>query len=111
MVGSCHRWWSQPWCAIGYRFAALKRGTVRDVRNLVRRYDKGKEPSSSGVLVRALRTGIEIRDSGKDELRPYLDDAFFREEREIRVHALLGRVHGYRRGVERRLDGARARLG
>ena len=25
------------WFAIGYRFAALKRGSARDVRNLVRR--------------------------------------------------------------------------
>lgn len=72
------------WFAIGYRFAALKRGSVRDVRNLVRRYDKGKPPSSDGVLARALAKGIELRDSGRDDLRPYLDDAFFAEEREIR---------------------------
>ena len=72
------------WFAIGYRFAALKRGTVRDVRNLVRRYDKGKKPSSNGVLVRALARGIALRDAGKDDLRPYLDDEFFAEEREIR---------------------------
>lgn len=72
------------WFAIGYRFAALKRGTVRDVRNLVRRYDKGKKPSSNGVLVRALASGIALRNAGKDDLRPYLDDAFFSEEREIR---------------------------
>lgn len=72
------------WFAIGYRFAALKRGSVRDVRNLVRRYDKGKLPSSNGVITRALEKGIELRDAGKDELRPYLDDAFFAEEREIR---------------------------
>ena len=72
------------WFAIGYRFAALKRGSVRDVRSLVRRYDKGKLPSANGVLSRALRKGIELRDAGKDELRPWLDDAFFAEEREIR---------------------------
>ena len=72
------------WFAIGYRFAALKRGSVRDVRNLVRRYEKGKPPSSNGVLARALAKGIELRDAGKDELRPWLDDAFFAEEREIR---------------------------
>jgi biopolymer transport protein ExbB len=77
------------WFSIGYRFAALKRGTVRDVRNLVRRYDKGKEPSSNGVLVRALQVGIDLRDSGKDQLRPYLDDAFFAEEREIRKFSRL----------------------
>ena len=72
------------WFAIGYRFAALKRGTTRDIRNLVRRFDKGKTPSANGVIVRALEKGITLRDSGKDELRPYLDDEFFSEEREIR---------------------------
>ena len=77
------------WFAIGYRFAALKRGSVRDIRNLVRRYDKGKLPSSNGIITRALAKGIELRDAGKDELRPYLDDAFFAEEREIRKYDRL----------------------
>lgn len=81
------------WFSIGYRFAALKRGTLRDVRNLVRRYDKGKKPGSDGILVRALSKGIELRDSGKDSLRPYLDDAFFEEEREIRkFNRLIGTI-------------------
>ena len=72
------------WFAIGYRFAALRRGSVRDVRNMVRRYDKGKTPTHKGVISRAVAKGIELRDAGKDDLRPYLDDAFFAEEREIR---------------------------
>jgi len=72
------------WFSIGYRFAALKRGSLRDVRNLVRRFDKGKPPTHDGILVRALQKGIELRDSGKDSLRPYLDYAFYEEEREIR---------------------------
>jgi biopolymer transport protein ExbB len=72
------------WFSIGYRFAALKRGTTRDVRNLVRRYGKGKKPSSGGVMTRALRKGIRLQEAGKDELRPYLDVAFFEEENEIR---------------------------
>ena len=33
---------------------------------------------------RLSRAGIGLRDAGKDDLRPYLDDAFFEEEREIR---------------------------
>jgi biopolymer transport protein ExbB len=72
------------WFAIGYRFAALKKGSLLDVRNLIRRYDKGKEQGSDGVMVRAVRKGIELRDAGKDDLRPYLDVAFFEEELEIR---------------------------
>jgi biopolymer transport protein ExbB len=72
------------WFAIGYRFAALKRGSERDVRNLVRRFDeKGKIPKGEGVLLRALRKGLELRDHELDDLRPYLDDAFFEEQKDI----------------------------
>lgn len=78
------------WFALGYRFAALKKGTVRGVRNLVRRSDQGKMPHGNGVLVRALKKGLELKNSGKSDLRPYLDDAFFDEEREIRrFHVLI----------------------
>jgi biopolymer transport protein ExbB len=73
------------WFAIGYRFAALKRGTKRGARNLLRRYnEKGKLPSSNGVMARALRKGLELRERFPDGLRPYLDDAFWEEEKDIR---------------------------
>ena len=66
---------------------------MRDVRNLVRRYDKGKPPSANGVLTRALEKGVELRDAGKDELRPWLDDVFHAEEREIRkFNRLIGTI-------------------
>jgi len=77
------------WFAIGYRFAALKRGSERDVRNLIRRYEKGKTPKTDGVMVRALRKGMQLRDAGRDPLRPYLDDLFFEEEKEIRKYDRL----------------------
>jgi biopolymer transport protein ExbB len=77
------------WFAIGYRFATLKRGTERDVRNLVRRFESGKTPSQDGVMVRALRKGMHLREAGKADLRPYLDDAFSEEEREIRKFSRL----------------------
>jgi biopolymer transport protein ExbB len=77
------------WFAIGYRFAALKRGGQRDVRNLIRRYEKGKEPKSGGVIIRALRKGMKLVDSELDDLRPYLDDAFFEEQKEIRKYNRL----------------------
>lgn len=77
------------WFAIGYRFAALKRGSERDVRNLIRRFDKGKEPTNDGVLVRALRKGMDLRERDLDDLRPYLDGAFFEEEKEIRRYGRL----------------------
>ena len=77
------------WFAIGYRFAALKRGSERDVRNLIRRYEKGKAPKTDGVLVRALHKGMHLRKTGRDPLRPYLDDVFFEEEKEIRKYDRL----------------------
>jgi len=77
------------WFAIGYRFAALKRGSERDVRNLIRRYEKGKMPKTDGVMVRALHKGMALRDAGLDELRPYLDDAFHEEHKEIRKYGRL----------------------
>ena len=73
------------WFAIGYRFAALKIGTQRDVRNLLRRFDKDKMPKSEGVIVRALGKGVWLRDDDRiDDLRHYLDHAFWEEEKEIR---------------------------
>jgi biopolymer transport protein ExbB len=77
------------WFAIGYRFAALKRGSERDVRNLLRRAEKGKVPKTEGVLVRALAKGMRLRESQVDDLRPYLDDAFFEEEKAIRRYGRL----------------------
>ena len=77
------------WFAIGYRFAALKRGTHRDVRNLIRRYEKGKVSKSNGVMVRALRKGMQLRAAGLDDLRPHLDSAFFEEQKEIRKYSRL----------------------
>lgn len=77
------------WFAIGYRFAALKRGSERDVRNLIRRYRKGKVPKREGVLVRALAKGMRLQESEVDDLRPYLDDAFFEEEKDIRRYGRL----------------------
>jgi len=78
------------WFAIGYRFAALKRGSERDVRNLVRRYDdKGKIPKGEGVLLRALRKGLDLRERRLDDLRPYLDDEFFEEQKDIRRYGRL----------------------
>ena len=72
------------WFAIGYRFAALKTGTKRDVRNLLRRYRNDKMPKSDGIIVRALGKGVWLLDGRMDDLRPYLDDSFWEEERELR---------------------------
>ena len=78
------------WFAIGYRVAALKRGTKRGARNLLRRLEQGKAPSNDGVLVHAARKGLALRELGLTDLRPYLDDAFAETERELRrFHVLI----------------------
>lgn len=77
------------WFAIGYRFAALKRGSQRGVRNLIRRIEKGKKSKADGVMVRALEKGITLRARQLDNLRPYLDYAFYEEEKEIRKFGRL----------------------
>ena len=77
------------WFAIGYRFAALRRGTGRGARNLVYRIRAGKMPKSDGVLVRATVTGLALFERGLPQLRPYLDEAFFEEECEIRRYRVL----------------------
>jgi biopolymer transport protein ExbB len=72
------------WFAIGYRFAALRTGTKRNVRDLLRRYRNDKMPKSDGIIVRALGKGVWLLDGRMDDLRPYLDDSFWEEEKELR---------------------------
>jgi biopolymer transport protein ExbB len=84
------------WFAIGYRFAVLQRGTTRGARRLLakteKKLGKGKKLNENGVLVRAARKGIRIRNSGVIELRGFLDDAFFEEEKDIRRYDVLIRT-------------------
>ncbi len=81
------------WYAIGYRAAALQRGTRRGARRLLAKADKrarkNKRLHGEGVLVRAARKGIALRDSGVVDLRAFLDDAFAEEYREIRKFDVL----------------------
>ena len=77
------------WYAIGYRFAALKRGTKRGARNLIFRIESGKSPQGDGIMVRAAHTGLELKSRGLDPLRPYLDDAFAEHERAISQYNVL----------------------
>lgn len=72
------------WFAIGYRFATLKRGSKRGVRNLLSRADRGKKGNNDGILTRAMLKGRQLRDSvPRQHLRAMLDDAFYEEEREL----------------------------
>lgn len=84
VIGTIILWWT-----LGYRIAALKRGTLRSSRALVYRYLKGKMPNSNGVLVRVLYKGMKIRNSRFDNIRRYLDDAFAEEDAEIKKYKVL----------------------
>jgi biopolymer transport protein ExbB len=78
------------WFAIGYRFAALKRGTKRGVRNLLARAEKGKQASDDGIMVRALQKGLALKATAvKQDLRHLLDDAFWAEERDLGKYNVL----------------------
>ena len=78
------------WFAIGYRFAALQRGTERGVRTVIERMERKKEPSRDGVITRAVRKGVKQKQKGRVDLRGFLDYAFAEEEREIRrFHVLI----------------------
>ncbi len=78
------------WFAIGYRFASLKRGSSRGVRNLLSRYERGRTGTNDGIMIRAMLKGIELRDSIEPQhLRAMLDDAFYIEERELGKYNVL----------------------
>jgi len=79
------------WFAIGYRFATLKRGSDRGVRNLLARAEKGKLGSDDGIMVRALQKGLAVKErAARKDLRPLLDDALWDEERDLgRLNILI----------------------
>ena len=77
------------WFALGYRFAALRRGTKRGARNLLRRFEQGKLPHHDGVLVDAARKALHLSITEGDDLRPHLDDAFAETERELGKYRVL----------------------
>ena len=78
------------WFAIGYRFAALKRGSVRSVRRLIRRISKEKQlRTPKGLLDRAVLRGLAIVRRNPTHLRRHLDDAFADLERTTRRYNTL----------------------
>jgi len=78
------------WFAIGYRFAALKRGSVRSVRRLIRRISKEKQlRTPKGLLDRAVLRGLAIVRRNPTQLRRHLDDAFADLERTTRRYNTL----------------------
>lgn len=72
------------WYAIGYRYAALRRGSVRSPRVMVARAKHGVMPKREGVMSRALHKGLKLKQRNLPNLRRFLDEAFAEEESELR---------------------------
>jgi len=73
------------WFAIGYRYAALQRGSVRAPRRLLHRIaDESFVRKPKGLLDEAVVIGLQIARREPPHLRRYLDDAFGELERRTR---------------------------
>ena len=81
------------WWTLGYRMMSLRRGSLRSPRVMIDRYLAGKFPShpgaDNGILVRALKKGMKLRNQNLPDLRRYLDDAFAPEAAEIKKYRVL----------------------
>lgn len=77
------------WWAIGYRWSALKRGTSKSVRALLRKPKKRIKKEPGGIVEAALQEGLLLKKSGKSHLRRRLDDAFWSYEADIKKHRTL----------------------
>jgi len=65
------------WFAIGYRYATLKRGSVRSVRRLIHRVSAEKHlRKPKGLLDQAVLQGLHLARRKPAHLRRHLDDAF-----------------------------------
>lgn len=72
------------WFALGYRMSALRRGNARSIRVLINRYRQGYMRRPRGIIDGAVVRALEVQAVRRDNLRPYLDDAFAPYEREIK---------------------------
>ena len=73
------------WFAIGFRYAALRRGSVRAPRRLLHRIaDEPFVRKPKGLLDEAVVIGLRVARRNPPYLRRYLDDAFAELERRTR---------------------------
>ena len=67
------------WYGLGFRMAALSRGSQESVRNLLERYGSGQfrvDGERRGVILVALREGLDLQRRRVPDLRRHLDVAF-----------------------------------
>jgi len=80
------------WYALGFRMAAVKRGSSRSVRNLIERYAAGKWQRPAGIVQDAVVRGTAIKAQGLPNLRRHLDDAFGDYRKRLTQFSLLARI-------------------
>lgn len=76
------------WYALGYRFHALKRGSKKSIRVLIRKFAEGKRAVPQGLIDGAVVEALAVvRNSGSGrERRDEIDDAFFFYRQELKKY-------------------------
>ncbi|MFA9460015.1 MotA/TolQ/ExbB proton channel family protein [Thiohalorhabdus sp. Cl-TMA] len=77
------------WFAIGYRVAALRMGTTRDVQDLLERYAGHPPARTRGIVDDAAVRGLALAREGHAHLRRWLDDEFMAYEAELKKFSRL----------------------
>lgn len=77
------------WYGIGSRWAILRRGSDRNIRVLLSRYERGEGGKVDGIVDAAVVRGLSLRGERPRDLRRVLDDAFGVYSRDIKRHRVL----------------------
>lgn len=77
------------WFALGYRFSLLSRGSRKNVRVLLRRFEQGRANPPNGIVDEAIARGVALQRAGQPDLRDHLDEAFGPLERDLKRFATL----------------------
>jgi len=76
------------WYALGYRYHALRRGSKKSVRVLIRKFASGKRETPRGIVDGAIVDAIAaVEGSCRAKAgRPLIDDAFYPYRQELRKY-------------------------
>jgi biopolymer transport protein ExbB len=80
------------WCALGWRWAVLRRGSRRSLAEILRRAQGQQAPSGRGLLERAARRGARLAARELDRPERYLEELFSTFRREMSRGSTLIRV-------------------
>ncbi|MFW5967572.1 MAG: MotA/TolQ/ExbB proton channel family protein [Persicimonas sp.] len=64
------------WFALGWRWMTLRRGSKKELRELVAASTPEEATAGGGIITRAVHIGLAIRQLGVDDTRGYLKEAF-----------------------------------